>query len=162
LKFRRSKLNFISINKHGNFKVILFNLRLLINIIYMALCCNKMFSFAKEMHVYKLINFSIFTPPRPTYNIIDSNFNNDYGQCYKKVKFIHQDSSDIHYHYLDIECHLLRKVVDKKKIVLLYIKNQSKKQNNLTIIFSHSGSSDLGLIYPFLIDLSTQLKVIFK
>jgi hypothetical protein len=126
----------------------------------MALCCNKMYSFAKEMKVHKLINFSTFSPPtKVNYTITGDDLNDDFGSCYKKVNFTHQEYSEVNFPFIDIECYILKKCTDKKKLVLLDIKNSSKKQNKLTIIFSHGGSSDLGLCYPFLIDLSTQLKV---
>jgi hypothetical protein len=121
----------------------------------MALCCNKMFSFAKEMNVYKLIN-ATFAPPKANYSIIDCEKIG--GLCYKKMKFVHTDYGNIKYPYLEVESYMLRRYIANNKIVLLHIKNISNKQP-VTIIFSHGGSSDLGTIYPFLIDLSTQLKV---
>ena len=44
-----------------------------------------------------------------------------------------------------------------KKIVVLMIKNKIAKN---TIIFSHGNSSTIGTMYPYLVDMSTQLKVI--
>lgn len=46
-----------------------------------------------------------------------------------------------------------------KKIVVLIVKNKFAKN---TIILSHGNSSTIGTIYPFIIDMSTQLKVTKK
>jgi hypothetical protein len=44
-----------------------------------------------------------------------------------------------------------------KKIVILIIKVKNAKNN---VIFSHGNSSTIGTMYPYLLDLATQLKVI--
>jgi hypothetical protein len=118
-----------------------------------------MFSFAKEINVYKLIHFSTFAPPsKATYSISD---NDDLTSvlCYKKTKFLHHDYENISYPFIQVESYVLRKYINSNKIVLLHVRNVSKNSNKITILFSHSGSSDLGLDYSFLVDLSIQLKV---
>jgi hypothetical protein len=124
-------------------------------------CCSQVCALADDTRSPKYLNFSTFTPPsKAKYNIDDINFNDDHGQCFKKTVFNHPMYSEIKYPNIEVECYLLRKYKDKNKIVLLYIQNICKQQGNkVSIIFSHGGSSDLGVVYPFLVDLSIQLKV---
>jgi hypothetical protein len=137
----------------------------------MASCfgCVKMFSIAKEMSMTNiLVNLMAFSPPvKPEYDISyeDKCNNEERGGCYKEVKFVPHDYHEVVFPWIETECYHLKKCSNKKKIVLLYIKNKSMLKNNnkskVTLLFSHGNAVDLGGIYPFLVDLSTQLKVIF-
>ena len=52
-----------------------------------------------------------------------------------------------------------KKMHNQKKIILLHIKNTfNTDEKKITIVHSHGNSCDLGVTFPFLIDLSTQLK----
>ena len=124
----------------------------------MTLCCNKFFSYAKEMNI-KLLPNSFLSPPNKISYTIESNDANDKrGSCITSVKFIHDDYANVSYPNTEKECYVLKKCKNKKNLVLLYIANNSRKEKP-TVIVSHGGSSDLGVIYPFLVDLSIQLKV---
>jgi hypothetical protein len=142
----------------------------------MALCCSisKMFGLAKDMKVTKLItNMVAFNPPsdiqykitknKDMNNIIPTDTKNEF----LKVNFEHAINDNISsvYPWLEQECYLLNKSTSPnskkaKNIVLLHIINKTAKNNdNMTIIFSHGNSCDLGNTYAFLLDLATQLKV---
>lgn len=96
---------------------------------------------------------------------------------------MHEIYSEIKYHWIEHQCYTIQRVskvkdknilakqneknanfylsqnlVDKtgKKIIVLIIKNKFAKN---TIILSHGNSSTIGTIYPFIIDMSSQLKV---
>jgi hypothetical protein len=131
----------------------------------MASCwgCVRIFSISKEMNVTNVLAKMIaFSPPsRMTYDIKLNDESNERGTCYKKINFIHSEHKEISYPWIEIDSYQLQKCSTKKKIVLLHIKNKNNnnKENKITIIFSHGNSCDLGVIYPFLIDMSTQLKV---
>jgi hypothetical protein len=83
------------------------------------------------------------------------------GTCYKIVNFVHNDYKNIKYPWIDIEAYKIEKCSNKKKIILLHLKNMTNRNTNkVTLIFSHGNTSDLGVIYSFLIDLCTQMKVL--
>jgi hypothetical protein len=128
----------------------------------MALCftCPSLFSLTKEIKVTNFFaNIIAFSPPTQlNYRIVDDKEKqNERGGCYKKVNFQHIDWDNVVHPWIEKDCYLLQKCSNKKKIVLIHIKNTSQ-ENKLTIIFSHGNSCDIGVIYPFLVDLSTQLK----
>ena len=125
----------------------------------MASCCNK--ESYKENNQTKLLSgYLAFSPPsKPLYEIIDTKNKEEKGNCYKIVDFIHKDFKNIKYPWIDMEAYRIEKCLNKKKIILLHIKNKVENPNKVTLIFSHGNTSDLGVIYPFLLDLCTQLKV---
>ena len=126
--------------------------------------CKNLFSIAKDMKVSSLIaNMMAFSPPtRINYDVEDifSSQSSQRGACYQQIKFIHKDFSQIQYPWIEVECYRLQKCSSKKRIVLLRVKNihANRDKKLLTILFSHGNACDLSSIYPFLIDLSTQLK----
>jgi hypothetical protein len=127
--------------------------------------CKKLFSFAKEIKVTSfLANIVAFNPPTKINYIIEelkkANNKKNRGACYKEIRFIHKDyeNLEINYPWIQVSSYQIQKCSTKKKIVLLHIKNTSKRDNKLTYIFSHGNACDLATIYPFLIDLSTQTK----
>ena len=123
--------------------------------------CSKLFSLAKDIKVTDAIASLIaFSPPsKINYTIENKGDINKRGKCYREVKFIHDDYNEINYPWIEITCHRIKKCSNNKHIIALHIKNNNmSKEKKLTIIFSHGNSCDLGKIYPFLIDLSTQLK----
>lgn len=128
----------------------------------MASCwsCHHLFSLTKESKVADMIaNIIAFSPPsNRNYRIIEDGKTKERGSCYTRVNFIHSDYDDVKFPFIERECFLLQKCTNKKKIVLLHIINTSIERDKPTIIFSHGNSCDLGVIYPFLIDLSLQLK----
>jgi pimeloyl-ACP methyl ester carboxylesterase len=133
----------------------------------MASCwgCKKMFTIAKEMKVANFIaNMMAFNPPtKVNYDLEEDNFSNNNsnsrGACYKPIKFIHKEYSNVYYPWINVDCYQLQKCSSKKRIVLLHIENTFvPKEKKLTLIFSHGNACDLSVVYPFLIDLSTQLK----
>ena len=105
------------------------------------------------------------------------------GDCfdikYEKVQLISDLASDVKYPWLEEECYYIQRVkkmtsnkkingnhrkksdessnFNGKKIVILIIKVKNAKNN---VIFSHGNSSTIGTMYPYLLDLATQLKVI--
>lgn len=107
------------------------------------------------------------------------------GDCfdikYEKVQFISELASDVKYPWIEEECFYIQRMKkitsnkklngnDRKKsdeslnfngkrIVVLIIKVKNAKNN---IIFSHGNSSTIGTMYPYLLDLATQLKVYSK
>lgn len=126
--------------------------------------CKKCLSFAKKTNITGLIsNFAAFLPPMdPNYSIIYSKVNRKKGSCYEKVEFKHKLFDNNIYPWIEIQCYSILKSDSKKRIICLRILNRKmKEEKNNTIIFSHGNSTDLGLMFPFLVDLSTQLKVIF-
>ena len=87
--------------------------------------------------------------------------------------------SEVHFPWIDEECYYIQRVkheknhispingndssknketLSSKKIAVLIIKNKFAKNN---IILSHGNSSSLGTTYSLLIDMSTQLKVLY-
>lgn len=102
------------------------------------------------------------------------------GQCfdikYEKMDFVHEYSSEVSFPWIEQQGYFIHRekrksanskqngknrkksedLIYNKKIAVLVIKNKFAKNN---IILSHGNSSSLGTIYPFLIDMSTQLKV---
>ena len=112
---------------------------------------------------------------------------NDFGSLIKEVKFNHELFNNINYPNINIYCYSLKKINDSKNnLIIIYIKNtrpekkvKNKKKiiinkleddilsNNsslllenkkkLTIIISQNSKSDLGKIYPRLIDMSNIL-----
>ena len=123
--------------------------------------CHHLFSLSKETNVANIIaNIIAFSPPpNKNYRILEDIKSKGRGNCYNKVNFQHSQFEDVKYPFIEQECHLLQKFSTKKKIVLLHLINTSIEEGHkLTIIFSHGNSCDLGVIYPFLLDLSLQLK----
>ena len=108
-----------------------------------------------------MTNF-VFSPPIETnYKIVYSKVNRTKGSCYEKVKFKNKyyDNNEL-YPWIEIQCFSILKPISKKKIIVLRIINKRNiGDEKNTIIYSHENSTDLGLQFPFLIDLSTQLKV---
>lgn len=104
------------------------------------------------------------------------------GDCfdikYEKVEFKSELASDVIYPWIEEECYNIQRVkkitsnkkmngndrknsdeslnFNGKKIVVLIIKVKNSKNN---IIFSHGNSSTIGTMYPYLLDLASQLKV---
>lgn len=118
---------------------------------------------AKDTGVVKLIaNIAAFAPPTKIHYEISS----PKDICtlneitYSAVEFIHKDYNNIKYPWLDIHTFTVNKFKTKKNIILLRIENTfASKDKKSTIIFSHGNACDLSGMYPFLIDISTYLKV---
>ena len=70
--------------------------------------------------------------------------------------FIPLNFESITYPWLHIRSFKISKLFSEEKIPILYISN--KNSSNTTIIYSQSQYSDIGKIFPLLIDMSTQLK----
>jgi hypothetical protein len=80
----------------------------------------------------------------------------------KKLKFSIKNFPEEIYPWIKNECYSLsNKNNQDLNLIILRIKNNFVKdeKNNFTIFYSHENFVDLGIIYPFLVDLSTQLKV---
>lgn len=129
----------------------------------MEFCCNcsNFLTFAKSFNVTKLLtNLVAFMPPsKVKYQIREDLNPRNKEDYYNKVKFIHEDFCNISFPWIKAESYLLRKGKNNRRIVLLHIINTSIKGIKPTYIFSHGNACDLGEISPFLVDLSTQLKV---
>ena len=123
----------------------------------------KNFSQNKKIKKINTQKILLNPPTKVDYEII---FNNEgeickVGPCYKKIIFKHLIYENILYPWIETDCYSVMKSVKKTKIILLrIINNKIPIINKNTIIFSHGKSSDLGIEFPFLIDISTQLKVI--
>lgn len=128
----------------------------------MASCfsCQKLISLSTENKVASMIaKFIAFVPPtNKSYKITEDGKSNERGNCYLKVNFQHLEYEEVNYPFIERDCYLLQKCTTRKKIVLIHIINTSINKNKPTIIFSHGNSCDIGVIYPFLIDMSIQLK----
>lgn len=104
-----------------------------------------------------------FNPPRPSYMIKfqSEGLKKDNSQ-FQKVQFIHDRFNEDNISpCMKVSCYSLAKG-KKDQIIALYIQNrvnEAKGDNQLTIIYSHDESNDLGTICSRLIDLSMQLKV---
>ena len=99
------------------------------------------------------------TRPKPSYTIDEVEGKQLTQQC-SSVTFLHDRYQKIlsnQYHWIDETCFVWEKTKEKS-IIILYLKNKASSINKFTILFSHNVCSDLGKIYPFLYDLSTQLK----
>lgn len=103
--------------------------------------------------------FICFKPPKKeTYKIQGKKLSN-YGQCFIKVAFfIPLYNSENFPKHIKVSCYNLYK--DKKNIICLHIQNNSINENQpkKTIIYSHSNSTDIGLILPMLVDFSIQFR----
>ena len=121
----------------------------------------KCLKIAKKTNITELLsNFAFYPPPEKNYNIVYSKINRKKGSCYEKIEFTNKYIDKQLFPWLEVQCFSILKSSNKKRIIVLRIinkKNTDKDKN--TIIFSHGNASDLGLQYPFLIDLSTQMKV---
>ena len=105
---------------------------------------------------------------------------------YSEVKFIHNIYNNINYPFINIHCYTIKKITDKnKKLICLYLKNISNinnnknnininnnindslldyniyQNNNLTIVYSHDINTDIGKIFPILLDMCQNLKCDF-
>ncbi len=106
------------------------------------------------------------------------------GECfdikYEKVQFVSEYHSDLEYPWIEEECYYIQRIkknnqckksngdevkktdentnsnIYGKKICVLIIKVSNSTNN---IIFSHGNSSTIGTMYPYLLDMATQLKV---
>ena len=131
-----------------------------------------------------LENHLILNPPIfPNYSLKENNNNNQKrSNLYSEVKFIHNLYNNINYPFINIHCYSIKKVSDKnKKLVCLYLKNISNnnknnnnninniindydiefnnfQNKNLTIVYSHDINTDIGKIYPVLLDMCQNLK----
>ena len=134
-----------------------------------------------------LENHLILNPPIfPNYSLKENNNNNQKrSNLYSEVKFIHNLYNNINYPSINIHCYSIKKVSDKnKKLVCLYLKNISNnnknnnnninniindydiefnnfQNKNLTIVYSHDINTDIGKIYPVLLDMCQNLKCDF-
>ena len=101
----------------------------------------------------------LLTRPKPSYTINEAEMRTLMPQCHS-VPFLHDQYQKLlsnQYHWIEETCYLWEKSAEKS-IIILYLKNKASSINKFTILFSHDVCSDLGKIYPFLYDLSTQLK----
>ena len=101
----------------------------------------------------------VLTRPKPSYTINENEMRTLMSQCHS-VPFLHDQYQKLlsnQYHWIDETCYIWEKSTEKS-IIILYLKNKASSINKLTVLFSHDVCSDLGKIYPFLYDLSTQLK----
>jgi hypothetical protein len=124
--------------------------------------CKKCLSFAKKTNITELIsNFAFLPPVDKNYNVVYSKCNRKKGSCIEKIEFKHKYFDSVIYPWIEIQCFSVLKPSNKKRIIVLRIINKRNTGDDKnTIIFSHGNAQDLGLLFPFLIDLSTQLKVI--
>lgn len=72
--------------------------------------------------------------------------------------FFPHNYESIIFPWLTITAFEIQKIFSNQTIPIIYIKNKNSFDSNYTIIFSHSPQFDLGKLFPFLIDLSSQLK----
>ena len=101
----------------------------------------------------------VLTRPKPSYTINENEMRTLMSQCHS-VPFLHDQYQKLlsnQYHWIDETCYIWEKSTEKS-IIILYLKNKASSINKFTVLFSHDVCSDLGKIYPFLYDLSTQLK----
>ena len=126
----------------------------------MASCCNKVFHHESRPSNTVSNHIAICPPSKPTYTIEERRDSEYYGTCYKQIKFTHKDYNEINYPWIKVEAYKAKKYTNKNKLIILYFKTANIIQpNRTTIIFSHGNTTDLGVIYPFLMDLVSQLKV---
>jgi len=76
------------------------------------------------------------------------------------MMFYHENYSNIKYNWLNVEAFYVKKSSNKNNLAVISIKNIIKnKENSFSILFSHGNRSDIGTMYPILVDMATQLKV---
>ena len=120
-------------------------------------CCacsgkNKKLSFNYETAVKEV--------GKSSYEITMSTIVSDRGALSQKCQFHPPIVSNINFFPgINVECYQIKKI-NNKKIILLYVKNVCKKVNNsnVLLLYSHNNKEDLGTVFPFLVDLSVQLK----
>lgn len=127
-----------------------------------SLCGGKNICYFSEqgnVRYFSEEQFIRFKPPKQeTYKIQGSRVSN-YGQCFIKVAFlIPEYNADNFPKHIKVSCYNLYN--DKKNIICLHIKNNSinESQQKRTIIYSHSHSTDIGVILPMLVDFSVQFR----
>ena len=103
----------------------------------------------------KIITLKFYSKKHYLLQPIQENENNN-PDSFKEFYFIPIHFESIKYPWLQIRSFKVSKLSSEEKIPILYISN--KNSSNTTIIYSQSQSSDIGKIFPLLIDMSTQLK----
>jgi hypothetical protein len=97
------------------------------------------------------INYTVSTDPKEESS----------GKCYMRADFLHSNYNTNIYPWIHVECYQTKQYKTNNRLTILHIRNKSvQTHNKLTIIYSHGNNDDLGTIYPLLIDLASQLKVI--
>lgn len=135
----------------------------------MASCflCNQKFCFLeKEIENSKTaLNISNEYPlasQKVGYEIskeVDIN-KNKIGSTIKKIQFFHNEYQTDYFPWIKKECFSILKNETKHKLIVLRIINSyNNNEDKPTILYSHENLVDLGSIYSFMIDLSTQFKV---
>ena len=97
---------------------------------------------------------------KSSYEITMSTIVSDRGALSQKCQFHPPIVSNINFFPgINVECYQIKKI-NNQKIILLYIKNVAKqvKDSNVLLLYSHNNKEDLGTVFPFLVDLSVQLK----
>ncbi len=77
---------------------------------------------------------------------------------FEKVEFKHKSYTSDLYHWINYDAYKVEKNKNSS-VIILHIKNKQNSSNNNVILYSHSNYDDLGTLFPFLIDLSSHLKV---
>ena len=71
--------------------------------------------------------------------------------------FIPQKYESISYPWIQVKFYEINKIFSQEKIPILFLSNLNS-QSSTTLIFSHGLSTDIGQIYPLLLDICSQLK----
>jgi hypothetical protein len=118
----------------------------------------SLFNKDKKRFANKKIKFDI---PKPSYNITVDKLEESTGKCYARAEFHHKTYRNITFPWIQVECYQTKRYKTNNRLIILHIRNKAiKSHNKNTIIFSHGNYDDLGTIYPLLIDLASQLKVL--
>lgn len=76
---------------------------------------------------------------------------------FQEFLFIPQKYESISYPWIQVKCYEINKIFSQEKIPILFLSNLNS-QSSATVIFSHGLLTDIGKIYPFLLDICSQLK----
>ena len=75
-----------------------------------------------------------------------------------QFNFIPHKFDSIIFPWLTIRAFEIKKILSNQIVPVIYIKNKNSFDSNYTIIFAHSPQHNIGQNFPFLIDLSSQLR----
>lgn len=117
-------------------------------------------SFQDKKILKQLEKYIQFVPPNPPkYRLTEIEVYKDRGPQYTKCKFNLPTQATELYPWIKTVCYQLKKTNNKKRIVLLQIRNNcNEKEDKPIMIYSHGSRSDLGSSYPTLIDMASIIK----
>lgn len=136
----------------------------------MASCykCNEIFSFNNYREVAnseneRLLIENPIPPKKIKYNVKIKEINGRDKEEVSKIEYVKLNFSmesieDNMYPWINTECFSIPNS-QSNNLILMKISNTFVKEKNFTIFYSHENFVDLSDIFPFLIDLSTHLKV---